>query len=129
MANLGAVGNTFGGLALNRLLAARPVPFWISKDTISDAIYWAIDITGSISGTIERDGTPIADARVFLFYRTQAEFKLISQTKSAADGTYSFDASGWPYLGLDKSSNNYFVMATDPQNSYNAKIYDLITPV
>jgi hypothetical protein len=132
MTDLGAVGNTIGG-TINPFLAylvVRPLPFWISVSTRSSTInYFSIDITGSISGVVRRDGVALKDARVFLFYRQQTNWTLIAQKFTSATGTYSFGTNSIPYVGLDKSDNKYLVMVVDPQDSYNAKISDLVTPV
>ncbi len=116
--------STPGGFAVNQLLAVRPLPWWLWGNP---ADWGTVDTTGVLSGTVQRLGTPIANAWVSLYYRKTGV--LIGRTISASDGTFTFGPSVIPLVGLNKSVSDYFILVNDPQDSLNAVIFDLLTPV
>lgn len=128
MADLGSVAKTPGNFALNLMPAYRPLPVWsFGGSLITLTLQAAVDVTGALSGTVKREGTVIANAWVFLYYRKNSIY--IGATRSASDGSFIFSPTVRPYIGLNKSVSDYFVLAIDPQSAFNAIIYDLLTPV
>jgi hypothetical protein len=128
MAELGAVGNTHGGCPINLILATRPFPTWLFGGTlITLNLQAAIDITGALSGIANRQGVPVQDAWIRLYYRPTGQ--QISQVRSSSDGSFVFGPTLTPYVGLDKTVSDYFILTNDPESEFNAVIYDLLTPV
>ena len=128
MADLGEIGNTPGGIALNLMPAVRPLPVWrFGGSLVTVLLQTAVDITGALSGTVKREGVAIANVIVRLYYRPTGD--IIGAVRSGSDGSFTFGPTARPYIGLDKTANNYFVLVTDPQSSFNAVVYDLVTPV
>jgi hypothetical protein len=73
---------------------------------------------GKINGTTKKLGTNYSPVPVCLFRRDNRQ--MIWETISKADGSYSFRN-----VALDLQ---YFIVAFDPNNQYNAVIQDKILP-
>ena len=73
---------------------------------------------GKINGTTKKLGSNYSPVPVCLFRRDNRQ--LLWETKSKADGSYSFRNVA---LGLE-----CFIVAFDPNNQYNAVIQDKILP-
>lgn len=77
-----------------------------------------VSITGTISGQIQEDGTPVSGKHVYLFYRPLN--RLIIHTISDSNGNYTF-------TGLEPNSNQYYVVSLNNLPlSYDAVIHDTI---
>lgn len=75
--------------------------------------------SGWIEGYVQANGVNLAGAWVHLYHRENGV--LIASMRSNAQGYFKF-------TGLDPNKNNYFVLAVDPNNTYNVVVFDMITP-
>jgi len=121
MADLGSIGKLYGGL--NQYKIKRfPAEFWNIRSVNLYTCY------GSLSGIVTRQGIPVANVWVRLYYRPNGQ--MIAQTKSANDGTFSFSPSNDIPIGLNPTdTKNYYVLAIDNNNSQNTPTADLLTAV
>lgn len=98
--------------------SVRVVPWWVN-DTRP---LLSIPINGTISGTLEREGVPLTDGFVALYYR--ATGVLVTRQAVGPSGAFSF-------TGLDPT-DYYVVVGYDnavPPAAYNAKLFDFVQPV
>jgi hypothetical protein len=95
----------------------RNYPLWRLVGTFAQMD--AIDMSGTLSGTVKEAGILQADALVSVYYRRNGNF--IARVRTDINGA-------WSVSGLDKSVADYYAVA-QTENSYNAIIYDKLTPV
>jgi hypothetical protein len=101
----------------SKLRNQRVIPFWREYGTNTQL--FAIDVDGTISGSFQVLGVPIANVQVALYYR--ATFALVGVT-------YTDSSGNWSISGLDRSGALYFAV-TKLETSVNALIFDKLTPV
>ena len=77
--------------------------------------------SAQLSGTVLEGVAALGSVMVRLYHRKSGQ--LINGTRTAADGTFSF-------TGLVAASEEYFVVAFDPDGgvNYNAVVLDKLTP-
>jgi hypothetical protein len=78
-------------------------------------------VEGTISGAVTTGGVEDVDYLVYLFYRPTGY--LIASTKTSSTGTFSFST----HLNQNEIQN-YTIIAFDLTKTYNAVVYDLLTP-
>jgi hypothetical protein len=94
-------------------IGIRRVSYWKPFPAITD------NVTGSLSGTLKISNVAQANRLIRLYYRPNG--KVVSQTYSASDGTFSFS-------GLDPTdTGNYFAIAFLDDAGYNALVFDKLT--
>lgn len=78
---------------------------------------------GTISGTVKENGVIVPNARLMLISRKADQGLVLAYGDSDVNGAFSF-------AGLE-TTEQYGVMVLDPAGgvSYNAMIYDKVTPV
>jgi hypothetical protein len=96
----------------------------MSGTYISDVVYYHNAYSGNYEiktdSKVYKDGTPIALRKVWLFNRVNG--KLLAETWSATDGSFSFPYIMYQYQG-------YYLIAFDYGSPLrNAAIADLVTP-
>lgn len=115
-----ATANPITSISKN-LSDRRLLPVWAQFDNDLGRLA-QIAVNGQISGTVKVNGVAVADRFVRLYYRKHGS--LIGSIKTDSTGTFTF-------LNLDPA-DRYTVIAFDDTNTspdYNAKIFDIITPV
>lgn len=97
--------------------STRPMTNW---NTVPAQIYLN-HVPGTISGTLKTSVVIDANHIVRLYYRPTGY--MIDQVRTDVNGTFTFNKD------IDKQEiGNYYVMAFDLNNSFNAVVYDLLTP-
>lgn len=92
----------------------RPFPAWYND---TNAAIFAIDMTGTLSGTVSIPGGPSAAKSCRITVTDKISRRVVASTAPAGDGTFTF-------TGLDKTNpNRYFVLCEAPAG-YNAIVYD-----
>lgn len=102
---------------VNIMTITRNYPFW--RNNYNAAELDSIDTTGTLSGTVKEMGVLKTSAIVSLYYRLNGN--LVARVKTDLNGA-------WSIPNLDKSVADYYAVA-QTENSYNAIIYDKLTPV
>lgn len=119
--------NTTGPVTLkmSRLAMKRAATVWKATDRTA-VTGWPDN--GQLVGTVTKNNTAVAHARVALFYRPT--MALLGETYSDAAGGFKFGYSGNPTLALDPGDLiNYVALALDPAVTYNAVVLDQLTAV
>lgn len=139
MADLGAIASTYDEaiteLTFTTLMTpilTQPVTFeLVDNNTFSQTIpIWAVDgirtlndigVTGTLSGKVQVEGVDAPYINVRLYYRPTGQ--MIKQMYTDVNGEWSFD-------GLETGSNDYYVLAIDPDGGtqYNVVVYDRVEP-
>lgn len=119
MADQGSVGllGPGGGSVFPAPVGDSRLPF-LSNGTANGTAPQAMK-QGRITGTVTTASSATALAFVFLLHRRQRDL-IVQQVATASDGTYTF-------ADLELTEQ-YCVVAFDPTQTYNAVVYDLITP-
>jgi hypothetical protein len=119
----GTAGSTWSGAAVpvyRTLSYGRPLPVWAYVQGQTELL--TTPVTGTISGTVKVNGTPVPLYWVRVYYRPNG---LPARSgKTDANGNFSF-------TDLDPGAQ-YFVIAFDDLNQspdYNAQIFDLVLPL
>ena len=76
-------------------------------------------MSGTLSGIVEENGILQANALVSVYYRRNGN--LVARVRTDINGA-------WSVANLDASVADYYAVA-QTENSYNAIIYDKLTPV
>jgi len=130
MADLGSIGKLYGGLNQHKI-KRFPAEFWNIRSWWASSGVWISNLQtsySSLSGIVTRQGTPVGNVWVRLYYRPNGQ--MIAQTKSSNDGTFSFSPSNDIPIGLNQTdTKNYYVLAIDNNNSQNTPTADLLTAV
>lgn len=107
-------------------LASKNIPVWSVRPnptpftTDPTQVYLSVN-PGTISGTLKTAASIDAYYTVRLYYRPTGY--MIDQVRTNADGTFVFNKN------IDKNEiGNYYIVAFDLTSTYNAIVYDLITP-
>lgn len=149
MADLGAIARTIGNFTVLEYLTVRHLDprnipnYWGGRSDLSsgqgvfmNTIYCDTDTSGSISGVVQENGTPLASVWVCLYNRITG--CLIAKVLSAANGTFVFSPTNTTpvgnllvRIGLNKNTDDYFVLALDPAGGvkYNIARDDRVIPV
>lgn len=139
MADLGAIGRTFDDFIkldtmttqITSFLNTQPITIELLDAQANERIVpaWAnvsssqtrlsIDVSGTLSGKVQVESVATPNILVRLHYRPTGA--VIQQKYSDASGNWSFE-------GLEASSNDYYVIAIDPDGGtqYNIVVYDRI---
>ena len=133
MANLGTIGTynsqsaRMAGFTPTSSTIRFPSPLaaarFVSAYRFATMAEWgAADATGSLSGSVTADTTPVVGARVCCYWRPSGAF--VASVLTNAQGAFVIPL-------LDKASNEYAVVAYDPTGGvqYNAKVFDYLTPL
>lgn len=95
----------------------RPQAFWTDWGLPGQLVN--IDISGTLSGTVEVSSVLQANSIVTLYYRPNGKF--IARVLTNSSGI-------WSVPNLDKSVDDYYAVAQTETNN-NALIFDKLTPV
>jgi len=110
------------------LFHQRPLPIWAGDTTGADSgsssgvLLYQVPVNGSISGTVKVNGVAVRDRTVRLYYRKHGT--IVGFVKTDETGTFTF-------LNLNPS-DKYTAIAFDDLDTapdFNAKIFDILTPV
>lgn len=113
------------GKERNTDLHSKNIPVWSNRGSnnytnIIPQVY-AKDTPGIISGTLQTSVIIDYNHIVRLYYRPNGY--LIDQVRTKIDGSFTFTKN------IDKAEvGNYYIIAFDLNNNFNAFIYDLLTP-
>lgn len=79
-------------------------------------------LAGSLSGSVQEAGAAVPNCVVRAYERKTG--LMVAETRSDSSGDFTI-------AGLSKGSNNYYVIALDPEGGaiYNALIFDRVTPL
>ena len=77
---------------------------------------------GVLSGTVQTSGSPDVKYSVRLYYRPTGY--LLDQVRTDEAGAFTFNKA----VNKDEAGN-YMIIAIDAANTYNAVVYDKLTPV
>lgn len=109
---------------------ARELPFaralWyyrvLPNYAVSELANAFTNLGGTISGTVTEAGQPVANARMFLFWRPTMQ--AIGFTRTSSTGAFSFS-------GLSTNHDDYTVVALDPDSGtqYKDVLFSHLTPV
>lgn len=98
----------------------RSFPTWLTYTTFADIK--DVDVNGNLTGTVSYNSIPVANTKVSLFYRPTGG--LIGSTLSDSVGHFDFKYR----YGLDKNTNNYYIIAYSNNLAYGSAIVDRFTP-